>query len=250
MTCLRNSRNNAEVYLIGTAHVSEESAQEVLEVIEKVKPSTIVVELCEARAERLLAKERGGVPFAPRHPLAWLLASLYDYFRLLGREPGKEFKVALQEAKKLKAKVVLADQDINVTVRKLQHVLWAALRAHPSIIGAVAVGAVRAAVGGVRSLLSPAAWLGRGGRGQGPGDEPGGRGLDILKQIEEMKSRKRIREVERELQRLSPRLVEVAIRERDSIMLEHLLKCEGKVVAVVGLAHMDGIERGWHAANK
>lgn len=250
VTYLRNSRNNAEVYLIGTAHVSEESAQEVLQVIEKVKPGTIVVELCRARADRILMdKQDGGVPFSLRNPVEMFLASLYAYFRLLGREPGKEFKVALQEAKKLNAKVVLADQDVHITARKLQQALLAALRSHPSLLAALAFGFVRAAASGLRTVISPFSWR-KSAREQGPEGTWRAQGADILKQVEEMKSRKTIREIERELHALSPQLVDVAIHERDLIMLEHLLKCEGKVVAVVGLAHMDGIERGWHAANR
>jgi len=36
------------------------------------------------------------------------------------------------------------------------------------------------------------------------------------------------------------------IDERDDFMYERLLKCEGKVVAVVGLGHLDGIEARWN----
>ena len=38
----------------------------------------------------------------------------------------------------------------------------------------------------------------------------------------------------------------VMIDERDEFMYERLLECEGKVVAVVGLAHLDGIESRWN----
>ena len=36
--------------------------------------------------------------------------------------------------------------------------------------------------------------------------------------------------------------------ERDEIMTQSLLRLEGRVVGVVGLAHLDGIERRWEEA--
>ncbi|GLJ20475.1 hypothetical protein SUGI_0372460 [Cryptomeria japonica] len=73
--CLRNSVNGAEVYLVGTCHVSEKSAQLVKQ-----------VDLCQ-------------------------------------RRPGKEFKIALEECKRLEAQLLLIDEDIYVTVRNLGDVL-------------------------------------------------------------------------------------------------------------------------------
>lgn len=39
--------------------------------------------------------------------------------------------------------------------------------------------------------------------------------------------------------------VKVMIHERDKLMVKRLRECNGKVVGVVGMAHMDGIERLW-----
>ena len=41
------------MYLIGTAHVSQQSADDVKELIELVKPTCVMVELCPARADRV-----------------------------------------------------------------------------------------------------------------------------------------------------------------------------------------------------
>ena len=54
---LRGLRTGAEVYLIGTAHVSRASADQVRATIRAVRPTTVFVELCPERAERLA---RGG----------------------------------------------------------------------------------------------------------------------------------------------------------------------------------------------
>ena len=50
MSYLRDLRTGNEVYLIGTAHVSKKSAEEVRDVIQAVRPDTVFVELCEKRA--------------------------------------------------------------------------------------------------------------------------------------------------------------------------------------------------------
>lgn len=41
---------NGKVYLIGTVHFSLESQKEVIDLIQKVKPNRIVLELCQARS--------------------------------------------------------------------------------------------------------------------------------------------------------------------------------------------------------
>lgn len=54
MSFLRNLDNGAEIFLVGTAHVSSASAEEVRDVIKQVKPGTVMVELCAGRAEQML----------------------------------------------------------------------------------------------------------------------------------------------------------------------------------------------------
>ncbi|MBW1822220.1 MAG: TraB/GumN family protein, partial [Deltaproteobacteria bacterium] len=48
---------NKEIILLGTAHVSKESAQLVKDVIEEEKPETVSVELCESRYQAIRQKE-------------------------------------------------------------------------------------------------------------------------------------------------------------------------------------------------
>lgn len=45
-----------------------------------------------------------------------VLRKFYDYFRLLGIIPGKEFLVAMEEAEKIGAEIVLGDRNVNVRV--------------------------------------------------------------------------------------------------------------------------------------
>ena len=58
-------KNGAEIYLIGTAHVSAKSALEVERVIRAVKPSTVMVELDKERATRLMVRRHVS------HPSCW-----------------------------------------------------------------------------------------------------------------------------------------------------------------------------------
>ena len=46
------------VLLVGTAHVSRESAQQVADVIQKESPDTVCVELCQSRYQAIRQKER------------------------------------------------------------------------------------------------------------------------------------------------------------------------------------------------
>lgn len=50
------------------------------------------------------------------------------------------------------------------------------------------------------------------------------------------------------MRKLHPGAVRVMLDERDEVLCNNLLGCEGTVVGVVGLAHLDGIERRWQEA--
>ena len=77
MSYLRNLRNGDEVYLVGTAHISRKSADEVRNVIRSVRPDTVFLELCDARAAAMRRSmsgnsDEGGIP----EPLRQLLSAL------------------------------------------------------------------------------------------------------------------------------------------------------------------------------
>lgn len=52
-----NGPLNGKVYVIGTAHFSLESQQEVIELIRQVQPDRVVLELCAARTNILSLNE-------------------------------------------------------------------------------------------------------------------------------------------------------------------------------------------------
>ena len=65
----RRSFNGKEVVLVGTAHVSKESADLVEAVIEGEKPDTVCVELCKTRLEAL------------KNPRKWLETDIVKVIR-------------------------------------------------------------------------------------------------------------------------------------------------------------------------
>ncbi|KAL4422409.1 hypothetical protein ABPG75_008606 [Micractinium tetrahymenae] len=133
---LRNLHNGAEIFIVGTAHVSKRSAEEVRDMIRLVKPQSVMVELCSGRAARLRSgntdqdflKQMLGSMFAPGGTLSQKLVQvslpmMYRVLKLLGMDPGGEFKVALQEAERIGARVVYGDRDVNQTLQRLSQTM-------------------------------------------------------------------------------------------------------------------------------
>jgi len=58
VTVLKRPVSDSVIYLVGTAHVSKASIEEVKEIMEYVKPEVVVVELCAARSGLLFADEQ------------------------------------------------------------------------------------------------------------------------------------------------------------------------------------------------
>jgi len=256
LSILRSSSTPREIYLVGTAHVSERSAREVRELIRLAKPSEVVVELCEQRLrtmrERIVDDEgkkpsgesssNGKSAFVQQAVKDFLGAfaggnvgdgllqaafkTFYSFFKLSGLDPGAEFKEAVKEADALGAKVVCADRDVTMTLRRLRE----------SVTGADVMAIV---MGRTRPGGPP------------PPSAMGGSMDDIERIVENLKTRRHIREMREYMAYQMPRIARVFVDERDEIMVEALLRCKGeRIVAVVGMAHMDGIERRWEEAQK
>ncbi|KAE9456174.1 hypothetical protein C3L33_11924, partial [Rhododendron williamsianum] len=106
-----------EVYLIGTAHVSEESCREVQAVIRFLQPQVVFLELCRSR-EALLFPQNLKSTFVDftvlQSTFVGLVASKLDVF------PGSEFRVAFEEACNYGAKVKFGDRPVQL--KRLLHV--------------------------------------------------------------------------------------------------------------------------------
>ncbi|EJW88647.1 hypothetical protein WUBG_00441 [Wuchereria bancrofti] len=133
----RKSLADAKVYLIGTAHFSPDSQQDVLKTIANTQPDMVMVELCPSRIsilsmdEDTLLEEAKNLNFdkvintikqsgAVQGILHVLLLSMSAHMtKTLGMAPGGEFRAAHKGAMNVKmCKLILGDRPIHVTVQR------------------------------------------------------------------------------------------------------------------------------------
>ncbi|MFQ3318744.1 MAG: pheromone shutdown protein TraB [Natronomonas sp.] len=136
------------VRVVGTAHVSEASVNEVEEVIDAERPDVVAVELDEGRYRQMKGETpddldagdllRGNTvyQFLAYWMLSYIQARLGDRFDI---EPGAEMKAAIDTAEGFDIDVALVDRDIQVTIQRF----WASLSFMEKLklIGGLAVGA-------------------------------------------------------------------------------------------------------------
>lgn len=118
-----------EVFLVGTAHVSKESVDDVRKTIESIRPDSVCVELCQARFKTMVEKaawEKMNIFKVIREKKAiFLFAQLMlsaFYHRLgdkLGIEPGAEMLEGIKGAAQVDAELMLADRDIDITLKRV-----------------------------------------------------------------------------------------------------------------------------------
>jgi pheromone shutdown-related protein TraB len=122
------SLNNREIILIGTAHISKASIEEVSRTIREEKPDRVCVELDATRLGALTEKdnwEKLDVAKVFRDGRGFLLMAnlvLSSFQRRMGEElgvkPGEEMKVAVETAREMGIQYVLCDREIQITLRR------------------------------------------------------------------------------------------------------------------------------------
>ena len=212
-----------EITLIGTAHVSRESADLVGEVIEEEKPDTVCVELCQSRYQSITQKNRwqnSDLIKVIKEKKAFLLLSnlMLAYFQKkigqkLGIKPGEEIMRAIQAAKVVGAPIHLADRDIRTTLARTWHLmgLWTKIKL-------------------LAQFLSSVGELG-----------------DIKEEdIEKMKRKDVLETLLSEIGESFPEIRRILIDERDQYLAHKIRNAPGKrIVAVVGAGHVPGVQRYW-----
>jgi len=211
-------------FVVGTAHVSQRSVDEVRQVIAEVKPDVVCVELCKPRHDALtkdsafrdldifkVIREGKGL-----YLLAHLALSSYQrrIGASLGVKPGAELLAAVNAAKERSIPVELIDRDINITLKRT----WANLGLWK------------------RSMLLSSLLVGW---------EDGDKG-DIVteKTVEDLKEPKALSEMLTELGKAVPEVKGPLIDERDRYLSSKMTDAgagKRKVVAVVGAAHVPGM---------
>jgi pheromone shutdown protein TraB len=119
-----------EITLIGTAHVSKESADLVGRVIEEQKPDTVCVELCPSRYQAITQQDRWrdtDLVKVIREKKAFLLLSnlMLAYFQKkigqkFGIKPGEEMLRAIQVAEATGARIQLAGAWDEITEEEIE----------------------------------------------------------------------------------------------------------------------------------
>ena len=121
----------SEIRIVGTAHVSQKSVEEVREAVHEFNPDVIAVELDPPRYAAL--KKQAATPNVSdviesgnfnQLLVQWILSYLQRKVGLdVGVEPGAEMKAAIQEAEFRGFGIGLIDRDLRITLRRFWHAL-------------------------------------------------------------------------------------------------------------------------------
>src|SRR5262245_37077230 len=216
--------DGTKYFVVGTAHVSQRSVDEVRHVIAEVKPDVVCVELCKPRHDALTKdsafRDLDVFKVVREGKTLYLLAhlALSSYQRRIGAslgvKPGAELLAAVTTAREQGIPVELIDRDINITLKRT----WANLGLWK------------------RSMLLSSLLVGWEGDDKG---EP----VDA-KTVEDLKEPKALSEMLTELGRAVPEVKGPLVDERDQYLASRMTEAgagKDKVVAVVGAAHVPGM---------
>lgn len=207
------------VHLLGTAHVSQASVDEVRQTIAQLAPDVVCVELCEPRYQALTDANRWKnldiFKVIREGRTLFLLANLAvgAYQRRLGAklgvQPGAELLAAVEAAQAADIPVELIDRKVDITLKRA----WARL-------GFFKKSQLLAAI--LESLVAR--------------DDVG------AEQIEELKNSNNLSAMTDQLAQALPEVKTALIDERDRYMLQKIRQADGRrVLAIVGAAHVPGM---------
>jgi pheromone shutdown-related protein TraB len=208
-----------EFIIVGTAHISRESADLVREVIEGERPDCVCIELDAQRYEALSQKRKFEEldlrQLIRNKQLAPLLANmlLASYQKKLGGslgiQPGTELLEAATVATENDIPIALCDRDVRVTLRRA----WASMGFFRKV--------------SLASSLAVSIF-----------ERPEIDEEDLRK----LRDRDVLSELMRELGEVMPALKVSLIDERDAYLTQRMRQAAGdKIVAIVGAGHVEGI---------
>jgi pheromone shutdown-related protein TraB len=217
---IRLDYNGKDIILVATAHVSEQSAQLVKQVISEEKPDSVCVELDEGRYKSILNpaawENTNLVQVIKQKKVGFMLANLFlsAYQKKMARQlntvVGREMLQGIESAKETGAELVLADRQIQITFRRIWKKLglWGKVKLFYSFLFSF-IDDTKISEEDINELLKK----------------------DILESA--------ISEVRNQF----PVIGEVLINERDRYLAYKIREAPGrKVVAVLGGAHVPGVK--------
>jgi pheromone shutdown protein TraB len=276
-------RKDRLLYVLGTAHISDVSAQLAQQLIRDVKPDAVFIELdlkrvgglpfnkiqrkkdrieipgpsnstvivpniipvsksmqfSQSEQQTVLASLMDAIDFGASDEYNEALASLlignpaggisqmYSNLSKQGFKPGQEFIVAVQEGQKIGADIVLGDQDMGVTLQRLAQAAQMTDFSKMENTNSQFEQAMKE--------LAP--------------EESGDYKTNLSSFVENLKTRENVSKIMNELREQAPYMVSAMLDERDAYMAAGLDILEDKPVtcAVLGIAHLDGVERNLKA---
>jgi pheromone shutdown-related protein TraB len=211
--------DNKEVILVGTAHVSKDSIEEVRQSILNTKPDVVAVELCQRRYDVLKNpknwQETDIVGVIKEKKAAFLFANLVlaafqkRIGEKLGVRPGQEMHEAILVAEAEDIPVALIDRPVQITLQRTWRKL--SLKERLRLIGS-----------SITAMFE----------------------TDDLDEetIEKLKEKDVLTAAVDEIAKKAPTVKEVLLDERDAYMARKIADLEGdRVLAVVGAGHVMGL---------
>lgn len=215
------SCNGSRITLIGTAHVSKQSAKIVEETIHEQNPDTVCVELCQTRLASLkdadrwrnmdivkIIKEKKALLLFINLLLASFQKKIADKF---GIKPGQEMINAINAAQKINADIIACDREIQITLARVWRPMgwWEKTKLVFSLVFSF----------GASDEISE-------------------------EDIENMKQEDILQTLLSDVKKSHPGIEKSLINERDKFLAEKIRSAPGeKIVAVVGAAHVPGIKK-------
>ncbi|MFI8574356.1 TraB/GumN family protein [Rossellomorea aquimaris] len=210
-----------EYILIGTAHVSRQSAEQVKEVVEAEQPDTVCVELDEPRYQSIVEGDKWKdtdifqVIKDKKATLLLMNLAIGSFQRRMAKQfgikPGQEMIQGIESAKEVGAELVLADRNIQITFSRI----W-------NSVGFSGKAKLMTQI--IYSIFS----------------------TDTIteEELEKIKSQDMLDSMLNEFTQVFPKLKIPLIDERDQYLAQKIKDAPGeKIVAVLGAAHVPGITK-------
>ena len=212
--------NGRKITLVGTAHVSKESVEEVTETIKNMQPDCVAVELDEKRADSIKNPSRYSqldlVKVLKKKQGFLLLANimLSSYQRRMGLnagvKPGDEMIAAMNAAEENNIRCTLVDRPIQITLKRAwgKNSFWGKCKLLATLISSAFS----------KEEVDP-------------------------EEIEKLKQRNEMDSMMDELSDYMPVIKKVLIDERDQYLASKIWESEGNnIVAVLGAGHLPGVQ--------
>lgn len=217
----RLTLDGKEIILLGTAHVSKHSAEQVKDVIEAEEPDAVCVELDQQRYQSITDgnkwKDMDIFKVIKEKKATLLLMNLVissfqkRMAKQFGIQAGQEMMQGIESANDVDAELVLADRNIQITFSRVWRGVgfWGRTKLLTQLVG---------------SIFNKE---------------------DITEEeLEKMKSQDSIETILNDFTESFPRLKTPLIDERDQYLAQNIKDAPGdKVVAVLGAAHVPGIKK-------